>query len=93
MGKGARDDERHVLRELEIYSQFVTRGSYIVAFDTMVEQLPVGVVKDRPWGKGNNPATAVREFLKNHKNFSPDTEIDSKLLITASPGGFLRKIR
>ena len=83
----------HVLRELQLYSPFVSRGSYIVVFDTIVEYLPVGMVKDRPWGKGNNPAIAVQEFLKKHKNFVVDRDVDSKLLITAAPGGFLRRIR
>jgi cephalosporin hydroxylase len=71
----------------------VSRGSYIVVFDTIVEYLPAGMIKDRPWGKGNNPATAVEEFLKKHKNFVADKDIDNKLLITAARGGFLRKIR
>ncbi|MBI2033732.1 MAG: cephalosporin hydroxylase family protein [Candidatus Liptonbacteria bacterium] len=83
----------HVLQELELYSRFVSRGSYIIVFDTIVEYLPTGMVKDRPWGKGNNPATAVREFLKKHKNFVADRDIENKLLITAAPGGFLRRVR
>lgn len=83
----------HVLRELQLYSPFVSRGSYIIVFDTIVEYLPTGTVEDRPWGKGNNPATAVREFLKKHKNFVADRDIDNKLLITAAPGGFLKRIR
>jgi cephalosporin hydroxylase len=84
----------HVVRELELYAPFVSRGSYIVVFDTVVEYLPAGsTAKDRPWDKGNNPATAVREFLKKHKNFVADRDIDNKLLITAAPGGFLKRIR
>lgn len=83
----------HVLRELELYSPFVSRRSYVIVFDTIVEYLPMGTAKDRPWGKGNNPATAVREFLKKHKNFVADEDIHNKLLITAAPGGFLKRIR
>ena len=54
----------HVLQELESYSPLVTRGSYRVVFDTIVEDLPDEYSSDRPWGKGNNPKTAVWKFLK-----------------------------
>lgn len=83
----------HVLRELELYSPLVSVGSYIVVFDTITEYLPKNFVKDRPWGRGNNPATAVKSFLAKNKNFIVDKDIDSKLVITANPGGFLRRIR
>ena len=83
----------HVLEELNIYSKLVSRGSYLVVFDTFVEHFPKAFVWDRPWGKGSNPATAVSEFLKHHKNFVRDQEIENKLLITTAPGGYLRRIR
>lgn len=83
----------HVLNELELYSPFVSQGSYLVAFDTIVEDLPSDLIKDRPWGRGNNPKTAVREFLKNHKEFEIDKEIENKLLITVAPDGYLKKIK
>jgi cephalosporin hydroxylase len=53
----------HVLRELQMYSPLVSLGSYIVVFDTIVEDLPANYFKEkRPWGIGNNPKTAVRNF-------------------------------
>ncbi len=81
----------HVFRELELYSPFVTRGSYIVVFDGLVEYMPIGSNK-RPWDKGNNPLTAVKTFLKSHKDFKVDKKIESKLLITAATGGYLKRI-
>lgn len=83
----------HVSKELEFYSPFVTRGSYLVVFDTVVEDLPDSFFKDRPWGKGNNPKTAVQEFLKKNDRFEIDSEIENKLLVTVAPNGFLRCIR
>lgn len=83
----------HVFRELELYSPFVTKGSYVVVFDTLIEYTPKGSNKNRPWDRGNNPMTAVRAFLKTHKNFVVDKEIENKLLITSAPSGFLRRIR
>lgn len=81
----------HVLRELKIYSQLVTAESYCVVFDTIIEYVPGGTYSDRPWNKGNNPATAIREFLSSSSEFEIDQEIDNKLLISVASGGFLRK--
>lgn len=85
----------HVLRELKLYSGLVTPGNYLVVFDTVIELLPdhLDVVANRPWGKGNNPMTAVREFLKESNRFEVDREMEDKLLLTAAPGGYLRCIR
>jgi len=84
----------HVLRELELYSPFVSLNSYIVAFDTIVEDLPEGYFSQkRPWGISNNPKTAVYEFLKNNKDFVIDHSIDNKILISVAPSGYLKKIQ
>lgn len=83
----------HVLKELELYSPFVTVGSYLIAFDTIVEHLPANLYKDRPWSIGDNPKTAVDEFLKTNDNFEIDHAIDSKLLISVAPEGYLKRVR
>ncbi|OGN02462.1 MAG: hypothetical protein A2655_01925 [Candidatus Yanofskybacteria bacterium RIFCSPHIGHO2_01_FULL_43_42] len=83
----------HVLKELQAYSDLVSRGSYIVIFDTVAEYLPRKIIGERPWGKGNSPATAVKSFLSNNKNFVVDSWIENKILITSNPGGFLKRIR
>jgi cephalosporin hydroxylase len=83
----------HVLRELELYSPMVTKGSYLVVFDTAIDDLPDEIYQDRPWGRGNNPKTAVREFLTNSDRFVVDDEIDSRILLTVAPGGYLRCVK
>ena len=80
----------HVLQELKLYSPLVTRGSYLVVFDTIIEDFPAGYFHDRPWDKGNNPKTAVSEFLAANKRFQLDEDLESKLLITVAPGGYLQ---
>ena len=84
----------HVLEELKLYSPFVSIDSYCVVFDSVVEDMPAdydwGI---RPWGKGNNPKTAVWEFLKENKNFEINKEIDNKLLISVAPDGYLKRIK
>ena len=80
----------HVLGELNLYASLVSVGSYCVVFDTIIEDLEV---VDRPWGKGNNPKTAVAEFLKTNYDFVVDQAIDEKLLISVAPGGYLKRIK
>jgi cephalosporin hydroxylase len=80
----------HVLRELEIYSPLVTKGSYLVALDTIIEDMPEDFFPDRPWGKGNNPKTAVHEFLRTNDRFVVDKDMQNKLLISVAPDGYLR---
>jgi cephalosporin hydroxylase len=82
----------HVLEELKAYAPLVTKGSYCVVFDTIIEDLPEDSFPDRPWGRGNNPKTAVWEYLKTNKNFEVDLEMEHKLLITAAPNGFLKRV-
>jgi cephalosporin hydroxylase len=81
----------HVVKELNLYSPLVTVGSYLVIMDTVVEDLPEN--PDRPWGKGNNPKTAVKEFLKKTDRFVVDEAVQSKLLITVAPEGYLKCIK
>ena len=81
----------HVLAELEAYASLVTPGSYCVTLDTLIEDLPSGLHPDRPWDVGNNPKTAVNEFLSRNSDFTVDEDMDAKLLISAAPGGYLRR--
>jgi cephalosporin hydroxylase len=83
----------HVLEELRLYSPLVGAGSYIVVFDTVIEDMPADAFPDRPWRVGNNPKTAVREFLRTNDRFAIDEELEQKLLITAAPSGYLRCVR
>lgn len=83
----------HVLKELKLYSPLVTKGNYLVVFDTAIEDMPEDFFPDRPWGKGNNPKTAVWEFLKTNNRFEIDKEMESKLLITVAPDGYLKCVK
>lgn len=83
----------HVLKELELYAPFVTKDSYIVVFDTIVEDLPEGYLPGRPWGKGNNPKSAVYAFLSDRSDFIIDHQIDNKLLISVAPEGYLKRVK
>ena len=86
----------HVLKEMELYSPLVTKGSYMIVLDTVIEDIsdPSNTSSNkRPWGKGNNPKTAVKKFLKGNNRFVNDTEIENKLMITVAPCGYLKCIK
>jgi len=84
----------HVLQELKLYSPLVSVGSYIVVFDTAIEFYGhLDKNQDRPWGKGNNPWTAVQEFMKGNDEFVVDKEVEKRALITSAPGGWLRRTK
>jgi cephalosporin hydroxylase len=83
----------HVLDELRAYAPMVSVGSYCVVFDTVVEDLPESMFPDRPWGPGDNPKTAVHEFLKTHAaSFEIDRAVDNKLLVSVAPDGYLKRV-
>ena len=84
----------HVLRELEYYSRLVSLGSYIIVADTGIDDISLEMsYENRDFGKGNNPKTAVKKFMENNENFQIDKLIESKILLTCSPDGFLKRIK
>jgi hypothetical protein len=83
----------HVLAELQAYAPLTSKDSYCVVFDTVVEDMPKELSFDRPWGPGNNPKTAVWEYLKTHPEFEIDKSIQNKLLISVAPDGYLKRVK
>jgi cephalosporin hydroxylase len=83
----------HVLSELQAYGPMVSSGSYCVVFDTYVEDMPAQFFPDRPWDVGDNPKTAVHEWLKDNNDFWIDRDIETRLMVTVTPDGFLRRDR
>lgn len=83
----------HVFAELQAYAPLVSEDSYLVVFDTVVEELPSSFNQDRPWDVGNNPMTALNSFLVDHPEFILDTDFNDKLLLTCAPKGWLKKVR
>lgn len=93
----------HVVAELEAYAPLTSAGCYCLVFDTIVEDLPETAFPDRPWGKGNNPKTAVWEYLRRLREqgrmaedgkplgFDIDKNIENKLLITVASDGYLKR--
>lgn len=82
----------HVLSELDIYAPLTSIGSYCVVFDTLIEDMQQDAYPDRPWGRGNNPKTAVHQWLQSHPEFAIDDSIQHKILITVAPDGYLKRV-
>ncbi|UZT76647.1 cephalosporin hydroxylase family protein [Ectopseudomonas chengduensis] len=82
----------HVLAELNAYASLVSKDSYCVVFDTIVEDLPKELSGDRPWGPGDNPKTAVHEWMSSNPGFVIDKGIENKLLLTVCPDGYLKRV-
>ncbi len=78
--------KQHVLKELELYSQFVQVNDYLIVEDTNCSGHPVVGME------GEGPMEAVQAFLATNKNFKADRECE-KFLLTFSPNGFLRRIK
>lgn len=83
----------HVLEELNLYSSLVTQGQFLVVADTIVESIPEQTHRPRAWGQGNNPATAVKEFLSSNVDFELDDRVNSKSILSSSRGGYLRRAK
>jgi cephalosporin hydroxylase len=83
----------HVLNELRAFAPFVGPGNYLICGDTVVDRIPTQLHRVRPWGPGNNPATAVRQYLAETDRFVVDEQIDRRLLFSCHPGGYLRAVR
>ena len=83
----------HVIKELEAYANLTSLNSYCVVFDTLIEDMDTDMYPDRSWGPGNNPKTAVREYLQNNDKFILDETIQNKILITVAPDGYLKRIK
>lgn len=83
----------HVLEELKLYGPLVSKGQFLIVADTVVEQIPAQAHRPRPWGPGDNPATALDAFLDGNRDFVRDEFVNAKLLISSSPGGYLRRVK
>jgi cephalosporin hydroxylase len=83
----------HVLDELRLYAPLVTQGQFLIVADTIIEDIPAQEHRPRPWGPGDNPATALKAFLEENDDFEQDPFINAKVLVTSSGGGYLRRVK
>ncbi len=83
----------HVLRECIAYGELVTPGCYLVVADTLVGMLPddSSINRSRKWTKGDDPLSALRTYMEQNDLFERDDVLNGKLIMSSSPGGYLRR--
>jgi cephalosporin hydroxylase len=83
----------HVLAELRNYGPLVTAGCYLVVQDTRLGYLDERQTPQRRskiWHKGNEPLSAIEDYLRETDRFEVDPVVNGKLILSSSPGGYLR---
>ena len=82
----------HVLAELRLLAPLLPVGSYVLVADTLIEEFPEGYYVNRPWDRGNNPATALRQFIAESADFEIATEWARRALMTEFRDGILLRV-
>ena len=75
----------HVRKELDVYSPFVTVGSYLLVQDGVIDTLDM-FASGRP-----GPLPAIHDFVSTHSDFVIESELSTRFLITHHPSGWLRR--
>ena len=84
----------HVYKELQAYAPLTTIGSYCVLPDTFIEFFPKGYYSDtRPWDVGDNPHSAMKQYLSETDMFEIDADLTNKAMITETIDGYLKRVR
>jgi cephalosporin hydroxylase len=78
--------ESHVRQEMEIYGTFVTKGSYMLVQDGVIDSMPF--MADHP-----GPLRAIRDYFLTHDEFEIDHERCNRFLITHHPEGWLKRVK
>ncbi len=82
----------HVYEELKIWESFVTSGQYLVISDTIVEEIPEQTHRSRSWGHGDNPMTALNQFLSENNKFTRENDYNHKAICSFTRNGYLKRI-
>jgi cephalosporin hydroxylase len=74
----------------------VTEGCYLVVADTAVGHLDETQAprkRARVLSRGNDPLSARDDYLAETDRFEVDSVLNGKLVLSSSPGGYLKCIR
>ena len=88
--------KQHVLAELKAYASLVSKGSYIVAMDGIMEKV-AGAPRTQPDWSWNNPRQAALEFVKSNPGFvieEPATIFNEGNVhrVTYWPDAFIKRV-
>lgn len=85
----------HVLREMLAYGKMVSKGSYLIVQDTVIDEKEEYIDRygDCPgYEQRGGPGRAVAEYLATYDDFVTD-DCGEKYLLTFYPGGYLKKVK
>lgn len=83
----------HVLSELKMFTPALPIGSVVVVADTIIAEMPETLYSDRPWGIGNNPLTAVTEFLSGNTSYVLHNRWAKRGLLSELHDGILVRVK
>jgi cephalosporin hydroxylase len=83
--------EKSVFKELNVYSKFLKKGQYLICCDTILGYIGKNTSDERPWGKNDNPLTALKKFLKKNNSFEIDKYYSNKPLISNNFNGIIKR--
>lgn len=86
----------HVLEELRVYGPLVTENQYIVVADTLLghgDMAQTPTKRSKVWYPGDEPYAALKSYMQETDRFEADQILNGKLVLSSSPGGYLRCIR
>ena len=85
--------EKHVHKELQVLAPCLPIGSVVIVADTIIEEMPENYYEDRPWGKGNNPLSALNLFMSENDDFVIENQWSKRSLMGECRNGIIRKIK
>lgn len=83
----------HVLAECRAYGSMVTPGCYMVVADTLVGHITeenAPKKRSKIWFKGDEPLSALQDYMAETDRFEVDEVLNGKLVLSSSPGGYVR---
>lgn len=83
----------HVLKELNLWAKLVTKNCYLIVADTMLHFATRQVSGSQTWVSGDDPLSALNEFIKHNDKFEADKEINGKLIFSSSYQGYMRALK
>lgn len=86
----------HVLSELRTYGPLVTEGHYLVVADTLLGRQDMSQAptkRSKVWYPGDEPYAALKAYMGETDRFEIDEALNGKLVLSSSPGGYLRCTR
>lgn len=83
----------HVLTELNMFTPTLPIGSVVIVADTIIAEMPESLYSDRPWGIGDNPLTAVTEFLSGDSNYALHNHWAKRGLLSELHNGILVRVK